>query len=191
MSSSPNEKNSNGTTKKAGEDEQKDFYAILGVEKTATESQIKIAYRKLALKYHPDRNPGDHALAEKFKEISVAYAVLSDPNKRRQYDLAGPSGAVVDFDGIDVDQLGGLGRVFGALFTKLGVPIPTQITPKVLGTAKDIIDCRNSPQQQSSPQHQTASSAVSTTTPEVEELKPGVLYPGRVERQEAKFYKIR
>lgn len=188
MSSSPKEKSPNGTTK----EEAKDFYAILGVEKTASESEIKNAYRKLALKYHPDRNPGDHELAEKFKEISVAYAVLSDPNKRRQYDISGPSSAVVDFEGIDVDQLGGLGRVFGALFTKLGVPIPTQITPKVLGMAKDIIDCKFV-SQQSSPTRQQASAAgaVSTTTPEVEELKPGVLYPGRVDRQEAKFYKIR
>lgn len=86
---------------------------------------------------------------EQFKKISIAYSVLSDPNKRRQYDVSGPSSSQLDFEGFDVSELGGvgkcfsflskgcvirfisLGRVFGALFNKLGVPIPTQIVPKV------------------------------------------------------------
>ena len=67
----------------------KDFYEILGVSKTATAEEIKKAYRKLAIKYHPDRNPGDTAAEEKFKEISNAYEVLSDASKRQRYDQLG------------------------------------------------------------------------------------------------------
>ena len=69
-----------------------DYYSILGVSKTATQDEIKSAYRKLALKYHPDRNPDNKKEAEeKFKQISEAYAVLSDPNKKKQYDTFGSS----------------------------------------------------------------------------------------------------
>lgn len=64
----------------------KDFYAVLGVAKDADAATIKKAYRKLAKKYHPDRNPGDEAAANKFKDIGEAYAVLSDPKERQQYD---------------------------------------------------------------------------------------------------------
>jgi len=60
----------------------KDYYAILGVPRNATQEEIKRAYRRLALKYHPDRNPGNKEAEEKFKEISEAYQVLSDPEKR-------------------------------------------------------------------------------------------------------------
>jgi curved DNA-binding protein len=60
-----------------------DYYAVLGLEKTAVADQIKKAYRKLALKYHPDKNPDDKKAEERFKEISEAYAVLSDPEKTR------------------------------------------------------------------------------------------------------------
>lgn len=67
----------------------KDYYKILGVSRDATLDEIKKAYRRLALKYHPDRNPGDKEAEEKFKEINEAYAVLSDPEKRRQYDMMG------------------------------------------------------------------------------------------------------
>lgn len=70
---------------------QTDYYKSLGVEKTATADDIKKAFRKLAVKYHPDRNQGDSAAEEKFKEINEAYAVLSDPEKRKQYDTFGSS----------------------------------------------------------------------------------------------------
>ena len=66
-----------------------DYYAILGVERTAEEIEIKRSYRKLAIKYHPDRNPNNPEAAEKFKEISHAYEILSDPQKRELYDRYG------------------------------------------------------------------------------------------------------
>lgn len=69
--------------------EFKDYYKILGVDKSATQDEIKKKYRKLALKYHPDRNPGDKIAEEKFKEITEANEVLSDPEKRKKYDSLG------------------------------------------------------------------------------------------------------
>jgi curved DNA-binding protein len=71
---------------------KRDYYEVLGVKKTATEEEIKKAYRKLAMKHHPDRNPGNKQAEERFKEINEAYAVLSDKGKRQQYDQIGPSG---------------------------------------------------------------------------------------------------
>ncbi len=69
-----------------------DYYEVLGVEKGSPDKEIKKAYRKLAMKYHPDRNKGDKEAEEKFKKLSEAYAVLSDPEKRKQYDTYGESG---------------------------------------------------------------------------------------------------
>ena len=99
---------------------KRDYYEVLGVSRNATEQEIKSSYRKLALKYHPDRNPGDKAAEEKFKEASEAYSVLADSDKRHMYDRfghAGLGGAATGFDptvftGFE-DILGGLGDVFG------------------------------------------------------------------------------
>ncbi|MDU0347307.1 DnaJ domain-containing protein, partial [Actinomyces sp. MRS3W] len=99
----------------------KDFYAVLGVAKDADSAAIKKAYRALAKKYHPDRNPGDTAAAEKFKEIGEAYAVLSDPKERQQYDAirsmagggarftSGSGGAGAGFEDIFSSMFGGGG----------------------------------------------------------------------------------
>jgi molecular chaperone DnaJ len=100
---------------------KRDYYEILEVTRTATDQEIKSAYRRLALKYHPDRNPGDKAAEEKFKEAAEAYAVLADTDKRHMYDRFGHAGlggaATGGFDptvftGFE-DILGGLGDIFG------------------------------------------------------------------------------
>ncbi|ERT03809.1 dnaJ domain protein, partial [Lyngbya aestuarii BL J] len=67
----------------------KDYYAILGLSKTATADEIKKAYRRLARKYHPDLNPGDKTAEARFKEVNEAYEVLSDPQNRKKYDQYG------------------------------------------------------------------------------------------------------
>ena len=105
--------------------DKRDYYEVLGVPRDADEAALKKAYRQLAKKYHPDINPGDKEAEAKFKEASEAYAVLSDPEKRRQYDQfghaafdggAGGAGGYggFDFNGADFSDI--FGDIFGDLF---------------------------------------------------------------------------
>ena len=103
-------------------EQKRDYYEVLGVDKNADEAAIKKAYRVLAKKYHPDMNPGDKEAEKKFKEASEAYAVLSDPEKRRQYDQfghaafdggAGGAGGF-DFSGTDFSDI--FSDIFGDFF---------------------------------------------------------------------------
>lgn len=96
----------------------KDYYAVLGLEKGASDDDIKKAFRKLAIKYHPDKNQGNAEAEEKFKEINEAYQVLSDPQRKAQYDQFGTtdfSGAG-GFDGFDFGGMGGFGDIFETIF---------------------------------------------------------------------------
>ena len=101
---------------------KRDYYEVLGVAKNADDSAIKSAYRKLAKKYHPDMNPGDKTAEAKFKEASEAYAVLSDPDKRRQYDQYGHAafeqGAPGGYGGFDFGSMD-FGDIFGDIFGDL------------------------------------------------------------------------
>jgi molecular chaperone DnaJ len=99
---------------------KRDYYEILEVTKTASDQEIKSSYRRLALKFHPDRNPGDKGAEEKFKEAAEAYAVVSDPDKRARYDRHGHAGVGGGAQGFDPsaftgfeDIFGGLGDIFG------------------------------------------------------------------------------
>ncbi|MDO4478196.1 MAG: molecular chaperone DnaJ [Lachnospiraceae bacterium] len=98
--------------------EKRDYYEVLGVDKTATDGEIKKAYRQLAKKYHPDMNPGDEEAAEKFKEASEAYQILSDADKRRQYDQFGfaafEQGGGPGAGGFDMGDI--FGEFFGDFF---------------------------------------------------------------------------
>ncbi len=105
--------------------DKRDYYEVLGVSKTATDDELKRAYRTLAKKYHPDMNPGDKEAEAKFKEINEAYGVLSDPNKRSQYDQFGhdafdPSKGGVGFDASDFDFGDILSSIFGGGFGGFG-----------------------------------------------------------------------
>ncbi|HEY6149597.1 MAG TPA: molecular chaperone DnaJ [Gaiellaceae bacterium] len=105
----------------------KDLYETLGVSRGASQDEIKKAYRKLARRHHPDANPGDAAAEERFKEVQTAYDVLSDSEKRKQYDRLGtqngrpgPGGGFSFGEGFDINDLGDLSDIFGGLFSNLG-----------------------------------------------------------------------
>jgi len=95
---------------------KRDCYEILGVLKNASDQEIKSAYRKLALKYHPDKNPDDKQAEEKFKEAAEAYSILSDPEKRARYDNYGYNGIQGGFSGFDPSTFGDFGDILGEFF---------------------------------------------------------------------------
>ena len=86
--------------------EKRDYYEVLGLKKGASDDEIKKAFRKMAMKYHPDKNPGDKEAEEKFKEVNEAYSVLSDPDKKSKYDRFGHAG-------VDPNGFGGAGGFGG------------------------------------------------------------------------------
>jgi len=95
---------------------KRDYYEVLGVSKNASDQEIRSAYRKLAIKYHPDKNPGDRIAEENFKEAAEAYSVLSDTDKRARYDHYGHSGLQGGFSGFDPATFGDFGDILGEFF---------------------------------------------------------------------------
>jgi len=110
----------------------KDYYAVLGVSKSVDADEIKKAYRKLARKYHPDMNPGDRQAETQFKQVSEAYEVLSDPDKRRKYDQFGQywkqadqprspyGGSNADYDGVEFGRYGSFDEFINELLGRMG-----------------------------------------------------------------------
>ncbi len=95
---------------------KRDYYEVLEVPREASDQEIKSAYRKLAIRYHPDKNPGDKEAEERFKEAAEAYSVLSDPEKRARYDRFGHSGMQGGFSGFDPATFGDFGDILGEFF---------------------------------------------------------------------------
>jgi molecular chaperone DnaJ len=96
--------------------QKRDYYEVLGIGREAADQEIKSAYRKLAVKYHPDKNPGSKEAEEKFKEAAEAYSVLSDPEKRERYNRFGHAGMQNAFSGFDPSIFGDFGDILGSFF---------------------------------------------------------------------------
>lgn len=112
-----------------------DPFECLGVPESASDEDIKSAYRKLALKYHPDKNPGSEEAAVKFQEVTTAYSILSNAELRAKYEAGGMEAIdeqTLEGVQVDVTQMGFLGSSLAAMFSKLGAPIKTIVSPTVL-----------------------------------------------------------
>ncbi|GAB2228561.1 hypothetical protein Droror1_Dr00022681 [Drosera rotundifolia] len=144
---------------------RRDPYEVLGVSKESSDQEIKTAYRKLALKYHPDKNASNPEAAELFKEVAFAYGILSDPGKRRQYDVEGFEAVDAESMEVDLSNLGTVNTMFAALFSKLGVPIKTTVSANVLEEALN-------------------------DTMTINPLPIGTSFSGKVDKQAAHFFSV-
>ncbi|XP_062228576.1 chaperone protein dnaJ 16-like [Phragmites australis] len=120
-----------------GAAQRRDPYEVLGVGRSATDQEIKSAFRRMALKYHPDKNGDGPVASDMFQEVTFSYSILSDPDKRRQYDTSGFEAIESDSQELELDlsSLNTVNTMFAALFSKLGVPIKTTVSATVLEEA--------------------------------------------------------
>ncbi|KAM1766098.1 hypothetical protein TB1_005053 [Malus domestica] len=112
-------------------------YAVLGLNRNSTDQEIESAHRKMALKYHTDKNANDPKAADIFKEVMFSYNILFDPNKRRRYDTVGFQAVETEshYLELDLSSLGAVNTIFAALFSKLGMLIKTTVSVTVLEEA--------------------------------------------------------
>jgi len=182
---------------------KKNYYTVLGVENNATEKQIRSRYRKLALKFHPDRNRGSEEAAEMFKEISKAYAVLSDPGRRQKYDLLGVDDGMEDADldyslsvfwgniRFDMGRLGVGHRVLGAMIERLGIEIPTTVSDETFTKARELCESGIlTSNNQSQELFEEWCVVGNTSELDVQLMKFGEDYPDILGRQQSAFFQL-
>jgi hypothetical protein len=159
-------------------------YEILDLKSNATEKEIGVAFKKLSLKYHPDRNPNDSAAEKLYNQVGVAYNILIDPVQRSEYDSSVNTSTdeadkvEEESSNVDVKSLGGVGRAFGAFVSRLGVSFPTQIPTEIFQDAQEI--CKNEGIKGQSP----------PVDSRVTDLVWGWGVDCRVERQNAVYYRL-